>query len=108
MAVQWRTRRSLGAFAAFLVAAALMTAPGAVTASAASCEIWSGVPPPSPGAVANGLDGIRALGPCNVWAVGSYQHVTDGQVLSLAGDANGTAGEVPPTPGRAPPETPSA
>jgi len=75
-----------------------MTAPGAVTASAASCEIWSGVPPPSPGAVANGLDGIRALGPCNVWAVGSYQNGTYGQILSLAEHENGTAWKVMPTP----------
>jgi hypothetical protein len=98
MSVQWRTRRSLGALAASLLTAALVTAPGAGTASAASCELWTGVPPPSPGATENELDGMRALGPCNVWAVGFYQNVANGQILSLAEHWNGTAWKAVPTP----------
>ena len=98
MSVQWRTWRSLGALAASLLTAALVTAPGASTASAASCELWTGVPPPSPGATENELDGMRALGPCNVWAVGFYQNVTNGQILSLAEHWNGTAWKVMSTP----------
>lgn len=98
MAVQWRTRRSLGALAASLVTAGLAVAPGAAAAPAASCQVWSGIPPPSPGSVSNGLNGVRALGPCNVWTVGSYQDATDGPILSLAEHWNGTAWKVMPTP----------
>src|SRR5690348_4711666 len=98
MAVQWRTRRSLGALAASLVTAGLVIAPGAAAAPTASCQVWTGVPPPSPGGVANGFLGVRALGPCNVWAVGLYQDVTDGPILSLAEHWNGTAWKVVPTP----------
>jgi len=98
MSVQWRTRPILGALAASLVTAALVTAPGAVTASAASCEVWTGVPPPSPGAAENGFGAVTAPGPCNVWAVGFDRDVTDGQVLSLAEHWNGTAWQVVPTP----------
>ena len=97
MAVQRRTRRILGALTASLVTAALATAPGA-TASAASCEVWSGVPPPNPGAAQNVFGGVAAPGPCNVWAVGFYRNVTDGQVLSLAEHWNGSAWKVEPTP----------
>src|SRR5262249_11299164 len=63
MSVQWRTRPILGVLAASLVTAALVIAPGAVTASAASCEVWTGVPPPSPGAAENGLGAVTAPGP---------------------------------------------
>jgi hypothetical protein len=98
MAVQWRTRRSLGALAASLVTLALVVAPGAAAAPAANCQVWTGIPPPSPGALVNALTGVRALGPCNVWAVGFYQNVNDGQILSLAVHWNGTAWKVMPTP----------
>ena len=96
--MQWRTWRSVGVLAASLVTAGLVVAPGAAAAPAASCELWTGVPPPSPGASENELDGMRALGPCNVWAVGFYQNVTNGQILSLAEHWNGTAWKVMPTP----------
>jgi len=97
MSVQWRTRPILGALAASLVTAALAAAPGA-TASAASCEVWSGVPPPNPGAVQNVFGAVTAPGPCNVWAVGFYRDVADGQILSLAEHWNGSAWKVAPTP----------
>lgn len=98
MSVQWRTWRSLGILAASLVTAGLVVAPGVAAAPSANCQVWTGVPPPSPGAVVNGLTGVRALGPCNVWAVGLYQNVNDGQILSLAVHWNGTAWKVVPTP----------
>src|SRR6185312_6788701 len=98
MAVQWRTRRSLGALAASLVTAGLVVAPGAAAAPTASCQVWTGVPPPSPGAVDNDLFAVTAPGPCNVWAVGFYRDVADGQALSLAEHWNGTAWAVVPTP----------
>jgi hypothetical protein len=98
MSVQWRTRRSLGVLAASLLTAALLAAPGAGTASAASCELWTGVPPPSPGAADNELAAVTAPGPCNVWAVGFYRDTADGQALSLAEHWNGTAWAVVPTP----------
>src|SRR5690349_13345713 len=102
MAVQWRTRRFLGGLAAFLVTVALVAAPGAAAAPtaapAASCHVWSGVPPPSPGAVDNDLFAVTAPGPCNVWAVGFYRDVADGHAFSLAEHWNGTAWAVVPTP----------
>ena len=103
MSVQWRTRHSLGALAASLVTAGLVVVPGAAAAPgaaapAANCQVWTGVPPPSPGALVNALTGVRALGLCNVWAVGFYQNVNDGQILSLAEHWNGTAWKVMPTP----------
>jgi len=98
MSVQWRPRHILRAFAAPLVTAALAGAPGAAAASAANCQIWTGVPPPSPGGVENVLEGVAALSPCNVWTVGNYTDVVDGPVLSLAEHWNGTAWKVVPTP----------
>ena len=80
MSVQWRPRHILRAFAAPLVTAALAGAPGAAAASAANCQIWTGVPPPSPGGVENVLEGVAALSPCNVWTVGNYTDVVDGPV----------------------------
>lgn len=98
MAVQWRTWRSLGAVAASLVTAGLVVAPGVAAAPAANCQVWTGVPPPSPGAVDNDLFAVTAPGPCNVWAVGFYRDVADGQAFSLAEHWNGTAWTVVPTP----------
>jgi hypothetical protein len=98
MSVQWRTQRILVGLSASLITAALITAPGAATASAAACEVWTGLPPPSPGAAENVLTAVTAPGPCNVWAVGFYRDVTDGQVFSLAEHWNGTAWKVVPTP----------
>ena len=98
MSVQWRPRHIFRVFAAPLVTATLVVAPGAATASAAGCQIWTGVPPPSPGGVENVLEGVTAPSPCNVWAVGNYTDVVDGPVLSLAEHWNGTAWKVVPTP----------
>src|SRR5262245_19547192 len=98
MSVQWRPRHILRAFSAPLVTAALVAAPGAATASAAGCHTWTGVPPPSPGAAENGLNGVTAQSPCNVWAVGFYGDVVDGPVLSLAEHWNGTAWTLVTTP----------
>jgi hypothetical protein len=77
---------------------ALATAPGAAVASATNCRVWTGLPALSPGAASNTLGGVVALSPCNVWAVGLYQDVVDGQSLSLAEHWNGTASTVVPTP----------
>jgi hypothetical protein len=41
---------------------------------------------------------VVALSPCNVWAVGLYQDVSDGPILSLAEHWNGSAWKVVPTP----------
>jgi len=75
-----------------------VVAPGAAAAPAASCELWTGVPPPSPGAADNELFAVTAPGFCNVWAVGFYRDVADGQALSLAEHWNGTAWTVVHTP----------
>lgn len=74
-------------------------------ASPAHCRVWTGVPPPSPGAVTNTLGGVTALSPCDVWAVGLYQDVVDGPILSLAEHWNGSAWTVVPTPNPDPDRT---
>jgi hypothetical protein len=98
MTVRRRARLIFLASVAPLMLAALAALPGAATASTASCKAWTGVPPPSPGAIVNTLGGVSALSPCNVWAVGLYQDVNDGPILSLAEHWNGNAWNVVPTP----------
>ncbi|HYK32036.1 MAG TPA: hypothetical protein VEV63_08740 [Streptosporangiaceae bacterium] len=98
LTLRWRVRPILGAFAALLLPVTLSTWPGTAMASAAHCSVWTGVPPPSPGAVTNTLGGVTALSSCNVWAVGLYQDVADGPIVSLAEHWNGRAWTVVPTP----------
>jgi hypothetical protein len=96
---RWRGRHIFRACAALLIPAALAIAPGAAVASAASCNVWSGVPAPNQGAVANSLNGVTALSPCNVWAVGYYQDAVNGARLSLAEHWNGTSWSISLPPG---------
>jgi hypothetical protein len=103
MSRQWRTRQTLGALAAPLATAALVTTPGtaatpAAGAQAPPCQSWTSTLPPSPGAAENDLFGVSALSPCDVWAVGTYRAVATGPLLSLAEHWNGTAWKVVPTP----------
>src|SRR5215469_2317218 len=86
------------AFAALLMLVSLAATPGVAAASAARCNVWSGVPPSSPGTFTNTLGGVAALSPCNVWAVGLYQDVNDGPIFSLAEHWNGSAWKIVPTP----------
>jgi hypothetical protein len=96
-------RQTLWALAAPLAAAALLVAPGAAGTSAAKaqappCQPWTSTLPPSPGAGGNQFFGVSALSACDVWAVGNYQTVSGGPLLSLAEHWNGTAWKVVPTP----------
>jgi hypothetical protein len=61
----------------FAVAAGLLILAGgltgvASTASAAPCQNWTGVPPPSPGAAGNVLNGVAMVSACDAWAVGFF------------------------------------
>ena len=98
LALPRSVRHILGACAALLLPVTLATAPGAAMAAAAHCRVWTGVPPPSPGAVRNTLGGVTALSSCDVWAVGLYQDVVDGPIVSLAEHWNGRTWNVVPTP----------
>ena len=96
---RWRGRHFFRACAALLIPAALAAAPGAASASVASCNVWTGVPAPNQGAFANTLNGVTALSPCNVWAVGFYQDAQNGARLSLAEHWNGTSWSISLPPG---------
>lgn len=96
---RWRTRHIFRACAALLIPAALAAVPGVASASVASCNVWTGAPAPNQGAVANSLNGVTALSPCNVWAVGFYQDAVNGARLSLAEHWNGTSWSISLPPG---------
>jgi len=96
---RWRGRHIFRACAALLIPAALAAGPGVASASVASCNVWTGVPAPNQGAVANSLNGVTALSPCNVWAVGYYQDAVNGARLSLAEHWNGSSWSISLPPG---------
>jgi hypothetical protein len=96
---RWRARHIFRSCAALLILAALAVAPGVAVASVPSCNVWTGVPAPNPGAAVNSLSGVTALSPCNVWAVGYYQDVQDGMSLMLAEHWNGSSWTVSLPPG---------
>ena len=56
-----------------LMLAGVLTGTIPAAASAATCQSWSGLQPPSPGANGNELSGVAVLSPCNAWTVGSRQ-----------------------------------
>src|SRR5947207_423331 len=58
----------------------------ASAASAASCENWTGVPPPSPGSTGNVLDGVALVSACDAWAVGFGSGGGSNQTLILHWD----------------------
>lgn len=59
------------ALAVMLMLAGAVAGTGPAAASAATCQSWSGLQPPSPGANGNELSGVAVLSPCNAWTVGS-------------------------------------
>ena len=89
----WRPRRVCLALAAPLLLAGGLTAAGPA-ASAASCQNWTGVPPPSPGTAGNVLDGVAMVSACDAWAVG----FSDGAAQTLAEHWNGSSWAVVPSP----------
>ncbi|HET7013026.1 MAG TPA: hypothetical protein VFI65_03895 [Streptosporangiaceae bacterium] len=96
MSGRWRTR-ALAALAAPLLATAMVTSSAPAGAAAASCENWTGFLPPSPGD-SDGLSGVSAASPCNVWAVGFSLNAASEQLLTLAEHWNGATWQVVPTP----------
>jgi len=67
MRTQWHVGRFLRALGALLVLAGGLIGLGP-SASAASCQNWTGVPPPSPGAAGNVLNGVVMGSACHAWA----------------------------------------
>ncbi len=57
-----------------LFVAGLLVALGSSQAASAACLQWTGAPPPSPGTGDNSLNSVSVLGPCNAWAVGSFDN----------------------------------
>lgn len=77
-----RTRRADGRFLSiFAVPLLLAGALAGLTpaASAATCQAWSGAPPPDPGTASNIFNGVTVLSACNAWAAGLQ---SDGRVTT--------------------------
>src|SRR6266700_978575 len=80
-----------------MLLAGAVTGLGPAAASAAACQAWTGVPPPSPGTSANGFNGVAVLPPCDAWAVGSDEDGT-GLNQTLIEHWNGSAWTVVASP----------
>ena len=57
---------------------------------------WNVVPSPSPGTTGNGLSGVRAVSPTDIWAVGVFSNSSVDQTLIL--HWNGTTWQQVPSP----------
>ena len=90
MQPRWPVKRLARALAASLILAGAGTGIVPAAASAASCQSWSGLQPPSPGADSNQLNGIAVLSPCDAWTVGSFDNGGSG-VQTLIEHWDGTA-----------------
>jgi hypothetical protein len=93
----WPAGRFLAAVAALLMITGVLTALVPAAASAAACQNWTGVQPPSPGASSNLLVGVAVLSPCNVWAVGSDVNGSGG-TQTLTEHWNGSSWTAVPSP----------
>jgi len=94
-----RTQGRAGRFLRLLIVPLALT--GGLTglvpaASAASCENWTGVPPPSPGTGGTVLDGVAMVSACDAWAVGFDSSGSPNQTLTE--HWNGSAWAVVPSP----------
>jgi hypothetical protein len=85
------------ALAVTLMLAGVAAGTGPAAASAATCQSWSGLQPPSPGANGNELSGVAVLSPCNAWTVGSLTNGS-GQQQTLIEHWDGAAWAVVPSP----------
>lgn len=94
--------RTVGLIAIPLLVASMLIGivPRPEAASAATCQNWTGVPPPSPGAWSV-LNGVTTF-PCRAWAVGWYDNGPASQTLILHWDGTAWARVPSPSPGRAP------
>jgi hypothetical protein len=70
MHTRWLAGRAFTAVGGLLVMAGVFAGTGPAAASAAGCQAWTGVQPPSPGTLENVLSGVAVLSPCDVWAAG--------------------------------------
>jgi hypothetical protein len=95
MRAQWHAGRFLRVLSVPLVlAGGLVVAVPSV--SAATCQNWTGVPPPSPGNGGNVLDGVALVSACDAWAVGFSSGGNSDQTLIEHWD--GAAWTVVPAP----------
>lgn len=83
MQPRWPVQRLARALAVTLMLAGFATGTVPAAASAATCQSWSGLQPPSPGADGNELGGVAVLSPCNAWTVGSLNN-SSGQQRATA------------------------
>jgi hypothetical protein len=60
---------------------------------------WQVVASPGPGAAYNSLNGVAALGPTNLWAVGTYANTLNGQHQTLVEHWNGMNWQAVASPG---------
>jgi hypothetical protein len=97
MQPRWPTKRLARALVVTLMLAGAVTGTIPAAASTATCQNWSGLQPPSPGANGNELSGVAVLSPCNVWTVGSFNNGS-GQGQTLVEHWNGAAWTVVPSP----------
>jgi hypothetical protein len=74
-----------------------LTGIGPAAASAATCQAWTGLQPPSPGTQQNEFNGVTVLSPCDAWAVGSDED-SGGLEQTLIEHWDGTAWTVVPSP----------
>lgn len=96
MQSRWTAGRLARALAASLMTAGAITGISSAAASAATCQSWTGAPPPNPGSALNQLTGVTVLAPCNAWAVGL--HSSGGPNLTLIEHWNGANWKVVPSP----------
>ena len=97
MQPRWPVKRLARALVVMLMLAGAVTGTIPAAALAATCQNWSGLQPPSPGANGNELSGVAVLSPCNAWTVGSFNSGS-GQGQTLVEHWNGAAWTVVPSP----------
>jgi hypothetical protein len=83
--------------AAVVLAAAVLSATGVGSASAAPCRFHPAGQPPSPPALEVTAAGVTVLSPCNAWLVGRYM-LSSGVTQTLIDHYNGTAWKTVPSP----------
>ena len=98
-----RLRHAAAALAVPLLMTSVLASAGSAAASAAACQNWTGMQPPSPGASSNELFGVAVLSACDAWAVGD-DVTSNGGRQTLTEHWNGSSWTVVPSPDPASPD----
>lgn len=96
MKASWPASRIMRVLAGPVMLAGLLAGLSPASASAASCQNWTGLQPPGPGATANVLEGVTVASACGAWAVGFYNNGDAQQ--PLIEHWNGSAWKAVPAP----------